>query len=95
MDLRRIHTLGFVGGGSCLFVLKCKPHNQSPNAKQDFLQRNPFQGKLTLASKGKATFMYDESSANVSGSHLKREFTIVHYVSIFFPLKRSTDSRME
>lgn len=59
MDLRRIHTLGFVLWG--LFVLKCKPHNQSLNAKQDSLQRIPFQGKLTLASQGKATFMYDES----------------------------------
>ena len=61
MDLRRIHTLGFgffLGG---VFVLKCKPHNQSPNVKQDSLQRIPIQGKLTLASRGKATFMDDES----------------------------------
>lgn len=63
MDLRRIHTVGFAffWGGGCLFVLKCKPHNQSPNVKQDSLQRIPIQGKLTLASRGKPTFMYDES----------------------------------
>lgn len=48
----RIHTY---------FFFKCKPHSQSPNEKQDSLQRIPFQDKLTLASQGKATFMYDES----------------------------------